>query len=757
MLAADVDEIRRAVTLLAASGDVVELRALKVDGRKRTDAGYYDDFDALARDAAALSGHAPGVYVTLNRIDPALLARSANRLTKFAEATTADHHVIARLWIPLDFDAVRPAGISSTEEEHDAALDRARACFTWLVGRGVPSDALVATDSGNGAWLLIRCDLLNTAESLRLVERVLAAASIRFSDDVVTLDTSVTNAARIGKLPGTLTAKGDDTPDRPYRMACILRAPETVVVCPVEVLEQIAALAPEEPPRDVSARRGNFDLDRWITQHGLDVGPPRPWNGGTKRIFNVCPWNSEHDDDDAYIVQFASGAVAAGCQHNSCSDKDWHALREMFDPAADRVPVSRQVRRHEERTLAKVDHDPVPAAPRIWTARELAGADLPIPSTVIDGLIVEGVTLFASRPKLGKSWMCLGFGIAVAAGGYALGKMRADRAEVLYLALEDNVRRMQSRLDTMLRGEPVPAGFRIATEWPRADDGGIDLLDADLTENPMTKLVMVDTLARFRPRRRDASYDTDYQAISALGALAAKHAVAIVVVHHDRKAGAEDFIDAVSGTLGLAGAADSIMLLRRARGGAEAELHLTGRDIEERAIALHWDQASVTWTALGDAEEYRRSAERKAVIDLLQTATAPMRARGVADALGKPYGTARWLLSDMAKRGEIVNPSRGLYAANIANKQTSAVPGGAPQSDLRQQSNDSGVLHVGALPTSRQQAPPQRQHFDPRSDSNVGDVGDVGGAQPANIDDDFDAQVAAIPWARPDDSLRQEV
>ena len=145
--------INRTLTLLRVAGAVAELRILHT-GRTGTVSGYYDDIDAMAQAAAQWSGQAPGVYMTLNPCTPALLARSANRLTERAQQTTGDSDIVQRCWLPLDFDPVRPAGISSTDAEHDAAWQRVRACYQWLKHRGWP--APLAADSGNGGHLLYR-------------------------------------------------------------------------------------------------------------------------------------------------------------------------------------------------------------------------------------------------------------------------------------------------------------------------------------------------------------------------------------------------------------------------------------------------------------------------------------------------------------------------------------------------------------------------------------------------------------------------
>jgi hypothetical protein len=215
---ADTPEILRALDLLHASGSVVELRCPKT--KKGTISGYYDDAGALASRATALSGTVPGVYVTLNPVHPDLLARGVNHTNDYAKDTTTDENILSRRWLPFDFDPVRPSGISSTDAEHEAALQRARDAQVWLVQQGW-LDPILA-DSGNGAHLLYRIDLPNDKASQALIECVLKAVAQKFSDSTIKVDTDVSNAARIWKVYGTLACKGDSTPERPHRYARLL-------------------------------------------------------------------------------------------------------------------------------------------------------------------------------------------------------------------------------------------------------------------------------------------------------------------------------------------------------------------------------------------------------------------------------------------------------------------------------------------------------------------------------------------------------
>ena len=155
-----------------------------------------------------------------------------------------------------------------------------------------------------------------------------------------------------------------------------------------------------------------------------------------------------------------------------------------------------------------------------WTASDLLDAELPEPRFAVDGLLPEGLTFMAGAPKLGKSWLCLGLAIAVASGGRALGSIQVERGDVLYLALEDNARRLQDRLRLLLNGEAPPEGLHLELEWPRLDNGGAEKLHEWLDEHANARLVIVDTYARIRPQSSNRDrYQADYEGAALLQAV----------------------------------------------------------------------------------------------------------------------------------------------------------------------------------------------------------------------------------------------
>ena len=301
---------------------------------------------------------------------------------------------------------------------------------------------------------------------------------------------------------------------------------------------------------------------------------------------------------------------------------------------------------------------------RIFTATELMAEDLPPVRWVIPEILPEGVTFLAGKVKMGKSWMVLGMGVATATGGVALGTTRVEQGEVLYLALEDNKRRLQARLSKLLPDGTTPPGLHLALEWPRADEGGVEKLVGILGKHPDCRLVVIDTLARFKPRAngRRTQYDEERDAVDPLAPIAAEHNVAIVLVHHLREAESEDPLDMIHGSAGLTGGVDGALVLKRKRGQADAYLHVDGRDIESPTeLALKFDPNAATWAVVGDAEEYRLSETRRAIVKVLEDADGPLGPKDVAELLEMPENRIKQRLYQMSKDGEVKVVSRGRY------------------------------------------------------------------------------------------------
>jgi len=291
--------------------------------------------------------------------------------------------------------------------------------------------------------------------------------------------------------------------------------------------------------------------------------------------------------------------------------------------------------------------------PATITASALMRKTFPERRMVVPGVLCEGATIVGGAPKVGKSWLLLDVAIAVANGTLALGTQRVEQGEVLYLALEDGIRRVQARMNILLGEAEAPEGLEFAYRWPTIDKGGLEALGNWLNAHPRARLVVVDTLKRVRPRIRANSpmYDADYDAISPLNDLAHEHAIAIALAHHTRKAESEDPLDLLSGTLGLSGAADAALVLKRARMNVDGTLTLMSRDGEDKELALKWD--APRWQLLGNATEYKLSVERRAILDVIKASPGPLTPKDIAERTGKNQSTVRTLLWKMSEAGVI--------------------------------------------------------------------------------------------------------
>lgn len=295
-----------------------------------------------------------------------------------------------------------------------------------------------------------------------------------------------------------------------------------------------------------------------------------------------------------------------------------------------------------------------------FTAHELQKMDFPPIQYAVDGYIAEGLTLLGGKPKIGKSWMAVDFAMAIAKGDMALGAIPCRSGTVLYCALEDNKRRLQRRMRKLYGDESGwPKSFHFTTQMKRLDEGGLDdLHDWILDHDPA--LVIIDTLACVKPqsRREGGGYDADYAALSPLQELAGELGICVIVIHHLRKMVGDDPLDMVSGTTGLTGAVDTILVL--SRDGHGVTLYGRGREIEEIETAL--ELAGGAWKILGPASEVRRSEEREAILNILADADKPMAPKAIADALKVPVNNVKQLLLKMAKAGEVQKKARGQYS-----------------------------------------------------------------------------------------------
>jgi hypothetical protein len=690
-----IDDLRSFLAVLSRPGDVREVR---IPTSRRTDAGYFDDPVALAAAVRPYDGR-ENVYITVNPVDPALLARAANRIRQGSRSTTSDRDVVARRWLPIDIDPRRPSDISASEAEREAALEVTRDVWRYLAGRGWPEP--VTAMSGNGYWLLYPVELPNDVESKRLIDGVLAHLAARFNSNEVAIDTSVSNAARIVALIGTLKVKGDATPSRPHRRSGLLRVPPALVLVPAHLLAELA------PPQAPAAAVGSLVVtgDRmpagWVGALLDAAGTQyRAGSRGDAIWYRLerCPFHPEDDQGgDCGVGEDAKGKGLGHCFHNRGAGKGWQDFKAVLGLGAAAPPTATHV--PEVRRAVGPGMD----------AADLIALDLAPLRWIVPDLIPEGTTILAAPPKVGKSCLVYQIAVEAAIGGELLGR-RVTPGSVLYLALEDGKRRGRDRLLVALAGRTMPHG-RLEVRWDanRIGAGLEDDIRAWLDGHPDAAMVAVDTLGKVRPRStgKQGAYEVDVQDLAQLQDLFRDRPVALVIVHHARKEASDDFLASVSGTYGITGSADTIVAIRRKRLERFGTVMTTGRDIADAEVPVQF--ADGRWLpAPGALPE--ASFQRSEVYEVIER-RGPIFPKAIADDLGLIRQSVQAMVGKLVESGAVAQTARGYVVAGATivpdASERVAHPLNTPDFSSFSPSNQSNRGEVSRAP-AREDAPALR-------------------------------------------------
>lgn len=214
---------------------------------------------------------------------------------------------------------------------------------------------------------------------------------------------------------------------------------------------------------------------------------------------------------------------------------------------------------------------------------------------LIDGLLYPGTYLFVGAPKLGKSFLMAQLAYHISTGTQ-LWNYTVRKGTVLYLALEDDYRRLQERLYRMF-GTDGAENLFFSVSAGQLGNGLDEQLTRFMQEHPDTKLIIIDTLQKVREVGGDNySYANDYEIITRLKKFADSYGITLLLVHHTRKQKADDTFDMISGTNGLLGAAVGAFLLQKEkRTGNTATLEVSGRDQQDQRLHLKRNESTLAW------------------------------------------------------------------------------------------------------------------------------------------------------------------
>lgn len=295
------------------------------------------------------------------------------------------------------------------------------------------------------------------------------------------------------------------------------------------------------------------------------------------------------------------------------------------------------------------------------------------PKWLIPTILPEGVSLLAGRPKMGKSYLVLESLIAMSCGGFAFGSkdLQCPKRGVLYISLEDGEKRLQSRIQELAGDAGFNENFYFETEWPKLDKGGLQKLEKWLDDAPEVDVVAIDTWQRIKGETssKGNAYENDVNLMTPLKAMADKRGISIVLIHHTRKASADDPLDEVSGSTGLTGSVDTILIIRRDKGG-NPSLYVRGRDVEQEEYALERSETG-GWTLEGKLED-RLTPEQQQVIDVLAEYKT-LRLVEIAARIGKSKQAVLSLVSKLIRKGLVISSPYGGYELKKAHPHLAIV------------------------------------------------------------------------------------
>lgn len=195
----------------------------------------------------------------------------------------------------------------------------------------------------------------------------------------------------------------------------------------------------------------------------------------------------------------------------------------------------------------------------------------------------------------------------------------------------------------------------------------METLDAWLKKHSDVALVIIDTLGKIKgkARRNSDAYIEDYAAIGKIKKIADERDISIVLVHHNRKVHSDDVLDMVLGSTALTGAVDTVIVMQKKRGQADAFLNISGRDLDEAELAIRFDKLILSWTLLGDASEYNTSIDQAEIMDLFRKNDGrPLSIKEISTAIGKKNNNTWNIINKLVDKDLLYKLNAGIYALN---------------------------------------------------------------------------------------------
>lgn len=379
----------------------------------------------------------------------------------------------------------------------------------------------------------------------------------------------------------------------------------------------------------------------WLDEH--------PGFEGGDTSGPTVPQGKRHEEMKILSIRLRRSGLSGYRLHKAVmAENDARCLPPL--PESEVAKLTGWANKHVTEVVQRIDPELMQASIRedykrtisIVDGNKLKAMKLPEVKWIIRDLLPQGLCILAGAPKVGKSWLAQQLGLSVATGGVALDTFQSNKGQVLHLALEDTSARIQNRMLLLLRGQAQStdlARYHSTTAWDTLPEA-ITRMEEWITGQDSPRMIIIDTFQKIRAIGRksdDSIYAKDYLDVGQLHYLAARYGIAVVLVHHKRKAQADDPMGGVSGSTGVTGAADSIWLFDRPdRMEMVGQLQISGRDVSDRQYYFKWSEKPEMfgWHFAGDGEKYEQSEAEERFLGCLMDGGRPLSCAEIAETSG---------------------------------------------------------------------------------------------------------------------------
>jgi len=589
-------DIYKWFSIFRPTGKLAEIRVK--DKRGKMWSGYFHSPEkaimALNENPDLLNGN---VFQIFNAINEGCKSRQQYERFILGATTTSDGDIIARDWVFIDIDPIRPADTNATGDDEKYAIAVARKVVRYLLDEGFNEPVVVA--SANGAHIYLRCELANNDANKNLVTDFIKVLGMMFDDERVHIDQTIFNAARMAKLPGTKSGKGrEDDEERPQRWCRFLKVPDEIVPTDRAFFEKVVSNLPEKPKptQRNDWGREKFNLRDFISQYHIPVKQEVRAAGGTRFILEHCLFNEAHKAKDAMIFQYDDGSIAYKCLHASCSQYRWRDVRLLYDPEAysTREDVAdfaykRRMQGAEKRPF--VPQEETQEKGPIWlgldeiktidpdSIESIATGIKDLDNKIFGGTILQQLSVMTGRPSSGKSTVLNSIMLSSVQQGYPTAIFSGELPDwmlkswiTLPAAGKANVRASFKRSDSYyvpkdveekilqwLKGKLYVHNAEYGNNWEQLKKDILDIVQKGVRNVILDNLMVIDL---------DVDYDREklraqISFIKDLHDMVREHNFHCWLVAHPRKQGAFLRFEDIAGASEIGNLADNIFLVHR--------------------------------------------------------------------------------------------------------------------------------------------------------------------------------------------------